>query len=144
MLIPNVRDKYIRRPCQRLDDGEELEMNSYYQGNLKGETNKAYIRGYDCVAESIIDDFFNNLEFYAQEFSDEGIWLPNIDAEYINSNEYEINAETIRSQTLETRLVDALKRCLLDYIENERSDIVVSMLDSEYIEAEKHGDKTNG
>jgi hypothetical protein len=140
MLIPNVREKYIRRPFQRLDDGEELEINSYYQENLKSETSKAYIRGYDCVAESIIDDFFNNLELYTQELSDEGIWIHSIDAEYINSNEYEINAETIRSQTLETRLVDALKRCLLDYIESERNDIVVSMLDSEYIETEKHGD----
>lgn len=141
MFIPNVREKYIHRPYQNIGDGEEIEQNYYYQENIKGETNKAFIRGYDCVAESLIDDFFNNLDLYEQEFSEFGVWLPNIDCEYINSNEYETDPETIRGQTIETRLTDTLKRCLLDYIESERNEIVVSMIDNECENAEKSEDK---
>ena len=101
MFIPNVREK---QSISRFEHG--IVDNPYYEGNLKDKYNLEYLRGYDYVAEEIVPCFFDNLDVYEDEFAEIGTGI----------------AE---------KVADILKECLADWIERDRNELVVYMIEKE-------------
>ncbi len=65
MIIPNVRDKYVKSRFQRLGHSDQQE-NPYYEGNLVGE-DKVFADGYD-YALGEIKSFFDNVDVSGETF----------------------------------------------------------------------------
>ncbi len=106
MRIPNVREKTISSLYGNTKGSFENEENPYYEGNLKSEFDKEFLHGYDCLAEEMLPMFFDNIEMYEDELAEVGI-------------------------ILKQNAVDVLKECLSDYIETQRNELVVSMIEKE-------------
>lgn len=104
--IPNVREKTIKPRFTGTKGAFEEQENPYYEGNLKGDLNKEFVRGYDFLAEQIIPDFLANIYLYEDELAEVGIRLTQRTAEVVGE-------------------------CLSDYIETQRNDLVVSMIEEE-------------
>ena len=80
--------------------------NPYYEGNLRSEFDKEFLHGYDFLAEEILPMFFDNVYMYEDELAEVGVKL--------------------RQNT-----VEVLKECLADYVETQRNDTVVYMIEKE-------------
>ncbi len=80
--------------------------NPYYEGNLRSEFDKEFLHGYDFLAEEILPQFFDNIYMYEDELAEVGVKL--------------------RQNT-----VEVLKECLADYVETQRNDTVVYMIEKE-------------
>ena len=126
MYLPNVRE-------EKLENGEE---NGYFEGNLN-EKDSEFIRGFDWCAEMSVTNFFDNLfDIFPQE-SFLGHTLAERLPEYMK-NEYEVtyrfpenepDSKKKRKIVVET-YADLLREELLNWIESDRDESIVSMLDN--------------
>ena len=94
--------------------------NEYYQGNLN-RAEKLEISGYDNAVANI-EDFFLHLNTYKSELS------AFFDTEKISEELSESSSEKISKQA---RMIKEIKECLLDWMELQRTDIIVGMLDDD-------------
>ena len=106
MILPNVREKTIKPRYANTKGSFAEEENPYYEGNLKSEFDKEFLHGYDFLAEEILPMFFDNIYMYEDELAEVGVKL--------------------RQNT-----VEVLKECLADYVETQRNDTVVYMIEKE-------------
>ncbi len=111
MRIPNVREKTISSLYGNTKGSFENEENPYYEGNLKDRYNIEYLRGYDYIAENVIPNFFENLDVYDEELGEIGT-------------------------RLSEKVAEVLKDCLADWIETDRNELVVYMIEKEDEKAE--------
>ena len=117
MLIPIIKNKY-KIPIFKGTIGErqnpENEPNAYYEKILSGndECNCIELQYFDICTE-IVENFFENIEDYTTE---------------------ELNILDIVNLPIITKIKD----CLLDYIDKERNEIGVALIedmsDDEYRE----------
>lgn len=81
------------------------EEGPYNEKNLQGE-NRAYIQGFDAAVQTV-DGFFDNLDIYSSE---------NLVVHYLQEHE---------------EAAEQVKKALLDYLEMERNEAGVSLIDAQ-------------
>lgn len=108
----------------------DCRKDESYNQKYLNEKNKREIKGYDWCAEEVVDTFFDNLDTYIDEdllkiLESE---LPEEDRE-----EYEWSY-TFGNREPEKRkvrtLADLIRSKIQEFIEEERDELIVSMLDS--------------
>lgn len=119
--VEDVRDKY------KADE----TPNHYYEGLLP-PMDKEFVKGYDWCCEEVVDEFFNNLEVYFEKDSHIMHMLQE-ELPKEKQTEYEITY-TFGDRPSETRQVktylDDLRSKFLDWLETNRSPIIISLIDS--------------
>lgn len=105
----------------------DCRKDETYNQKYLNEKNKREIKGYDWCAEEVVDTFFDNLDTYIDEdllkiLESE---LPEEDREeYEWVREYgEPEKRTVRT------LADLIRSKIQEFIENERDELIVSMID---------------
>lgn len=109
----------------------------YNEKFLKGN-DKEYVAGFDYCVEMAVDNFFDNLDI---PFSDESHIAHMLSEEVPESMretytvEFAFKDEEPQERTVKT-YADLLRMKLIDWIECERNEIIVSMIDSQASEDE--------
>ena len=107
-----------------------------YNQKYLSEDDKRELSGFDWCAEMVVDNFFNNIEdydaldktgfigqFLAQDVPEE------LQEEY--TMEYDFDKEEDREEDRKVKTVaDYLRYCLLEWIEGERNEMIISMIES--------------
>ena len=124
--IPDCREEFLTD----IRTGEPTEeKNGYYEGNLNKE-DALEIKGYDWCAEEVVDNFFDNLDTYFPEDSYFGHTLnekvPGEPEEY--EFEWRFGEREPETRKVET-YADLLRMNLIDWMENMRDELIVSMID---------------
>ena len=130
MIVPNVRDKYVKSLFQQLGHSDQQE-NPYYEGNLVGE-DKVFADGYD-YALGEIKSFFYNVDVFEETFKLAfNKALLNIDCNVIDSGKTldDYSDDELRLMSDETRVMLAMKLAISDWLESSRNNLIVSMLDT--------------
>ena len=145
--IPNVRNRFKEhlyegtRGASKMDKNER---NPYWEGYLN-DTDKEYVRGYDWNTEQVVSSFFQNLDVFADEL--DFLDMDDIDIENVvserDSSEY--SEEELEGMSKSTLIAKKMRECLLKWIEMERNELVVSMIEGmkeeEYNDIVKKVDK---
>lgn len=103
-----------------------------YNYKKLGELDKEFVRGYDWCNEIGTDNFFDNIE---DVFDTDSFLMHTLNTELPEKmkDEYEIELSFIGKT--ETRQVetygDLLRFKLLEYIENQRNELIVGMIEGE-------------
>jgi len=119
--IPNVREEYTASPFS----GERKE-NPYYEGRLSAKQ-VPYKVGFDLCRESL-ENFFYNLDVYEEELS--GVFdISNMDFDAFDDEN--ITDEEIEGLTPETQFMMVLKDIIMNWIEMERNEFIVALLENE-------------
>ena len=109
----------------------DCRTDEYYNVDKLNEHDKAEIAGYDWCAEEVVDNFFDNLDVY---FDDDSVLAEALGKEVPASLQTEYEFEDSFDGQKETRVVktyaDLLRMCLLDYMERNRDEVIVSMIDN--------------
>ena len=108
MFIPNCRNQYLTNYEGIVTD----EKNPYWEGNLN-DNDRELLREFDFAADSF-KSFFDNLDIYDTNFDIEG--------EDINLSRFLHNHPAI---------LETLKDAFAHYVEMERNETVVSLIESE-------------
>ena len=98
--IPNTRSRWNESPYTR--KGQKKELNAYYEGYLNGKDSE-FVAGYDFNTENAIENYFHNLAMYQHEKDGTESDVANI--------------------------FQFIKETLLHYIEMNRDELIVSMID---------------
>ena len=121
MHIPDTREQEI--------NGQE---NPYFEEYIS-DKDKDFISGYDWVVNEIIEGFFNNLDIDTIDYANIGLAVnPNTGAD-IDKLMEDLDTLTVNDVDILDRsaLVFAMiKRNLLNYIEMERDELIVSMIET--------------
>ena len=112
--IPSVRKKTITSPY--MDKGGEKE-NGYWQGYLDAD-NSMFVAGYDFAVKTSADNFFDNIDYLANYDDDAIISVDDINLSLSEFFEKHPNA------------IEAIRCALLDWLEMDRNQLVVSVIDS--------------
>lgn len=144
-FIPDVRNKKKITPFGKTD----ME-NGYWHGYLDNK-DLEFMTGYDYCAEMVVSNFFNNLGVFSTDIKD-ALSLFNL-SEGNNEDEEDIseieeffenidNKVLLTTKSLDefsdneiavmdkyTRLFKTIKDCLLNWIELERDELGVSMIE---------------
>ncbi len=145
--IPDVRNRFKEhlyegtRGASKMDKNER---NPYWEGYLN-DTDKEYVRGYDWNTEQVVSSFFQNLDVFADEL--DFLDMDDIDIENVvserGSSEY--SEEELEGMSESTLIAKKMRECLLKWIEMERNELVVSMIEGmkeeEYNDIVKKVDK---
>lgn len=109
----------------------DCRVDECYNVNNLNEHDKAEIAGYDWCAEEVVDNFFDNLDVY---FDDDSVLMETLNKELPKSLQTEYEWEDSFDGQKENRVVktyaDLLRMNLLDYIEMNRDEVIVSMIDN--------------
>lgn len=109
----------------------DCRTDEHYNVDALNEHDKAEIAGYDWCAEEVVDNFFDNLDVY---FDDDSVMMETLSKEVPASLQTEYEFEGSSDGQKETRVVktyaDLLRMSILDYIEMNRDEIIVSMIDN--------------
>lgn len=150
--IPNCRPKYYKDatpvPYVKTNDIPEKEINPYYYGLLEGN-DKEFLRGYDYNTAAVVNNLFDNLDMYVNEFESIGLDVENIDSNIVDGSIEEVNkylntannrkeakwlpdytSDEIEKFNIETKIALLFKYMLNDYIESNRDMLVTSMIES--------------
>lgn len=118
-----------------------------YNEKYLNEKDAEFVKGYDWCAEEVADNFFNNINVY---FEDDSHLMHILNEEMPESMQYEEDVEyRFGQREKETRKVktylDMLRSKLQDWIESERDELIVSMIDNmDDEEYKKNKRKANG
>lgn len=106
------------------------EDNDYNEKFLN-ENDKTRIAGYDWCAEEVVDNFFDIIE---DLFDDDSHLMHMLNEKLPESMQGEEIIEHTFSKRIETRKIetykDLLRSKLGEHIEDERNEIIVSMIDN--------------
>lgn len=109
----------------------DCRTDEYYNVDKLNEKDKAEIAGYDWCAEEVVDNFFDNLDVY---FDDDSVLMEALTKEVPASLQTEYEMEDSFNGQKETRVVktyaDLLRMSILDHIERNRDEVIVSMIDN--------------
>ena len=145
--IPDVRNRFRERLYEGTRGASKMdknERNPYWEGYLN-DTDKEYVRGYDWNTEQVVSSFFQNLDVFADilDFID----TDDIDIEEVVSERsiLEYSDEELAEKSESTLIAKKMRECLLEWIEMERNELIVSMIDGmkedEYDRMVKKADK---
>lgn len=107
----------------------DCRTNNAYNQKYLNEKCNAEITGYDWCAEEVVDTFFDNLDTYIDEDL-----LKVLESELPEENreEYEWSSSFGNTEpekrTVRT-LADLIRSKIQEYIESERDELIVSMID---------------
>lgn len=129
--IPNVREKYIESLYKNTKgSSKEPELNPYWE-KLLDKDRETFLDGYDESIDTL-DNCFINLDVYEDLFKDANINIKNIDYSIITNiekNYDEYTEEEINNMSLETKMIFLIRSMIFDYLERNRDEIVVSLID---------------
>lgn len=142
--IPDIRNP-IDEPLYKNTQGSyEPKENAYYQGYLN-DRDAEFLAGYDYCIETVIRNFFYNLDLNMDEMEEGGYDYQRLHrfnehySEYLKSIDEgkEFDLESISDSNI--RLLISIIDSLFDYAECDRDEIGTSMIDNmsddEYDEA---------
>ena len=141
--IPDIRDKYNTPICKNTKGAsKEPEENGYWQGFLDDD-DVVYMKGFDDATDIACDNVYENLEIFEDDL------MEAIDPEYYNKEDGpefedlidldvvggnkcldEYSDEEKEKMTPYTRLLLTLRKCVSQYVESERNELGVSMIES--------------
>ena len=123
--IPSIRNIKHEGPFGK---GEE---NGYFQGYLDDDSS-TYLAGYDWCIEQVIKNLFFNLDIYQDELDECGVDEEKLEefnqcyVNYLESDSFDL--DSIKDSKV--RLMLTLVKALEDYVESERDELGVSMIES--------------
>ena len=123
--IPEIRKRETRTPFSK-----EFSKNLYWQGYLNDQ-GVDVLSGYDMATDAT-ENFFENIDVYADEFNQFGFDVEYIDTDTVMEDK-ELEAysdDEIRNMSTETRFVACMKAVILHWIELERNQIGVSLIEN--------------
>jgi hypothetical protein len=129
MIMHDAREKYEANPWKP----DEKEPNAYYEGYLD-RRDREVLGGYDWCMEMAADNFFDN--DMGGLLSDDSYLGHLLNQELPESmkEEYIMDFSSISDRKSETRrtetYADLIRMQLLEYMELERNELVVSMIES--------------
>ena len=105
-----------------------------YNEDFLTRIDKEFVAGYDWCTEMAVDSFFNNTEVY---FDRDSHLMHILNEKLPEDMQKEETIEwTFGNKPAETRKIetygDLLRSKLLDWIENERDNLITSMIDNMY------------
>jgi hypothetical protein len=109
----------------------DCRTDEYYNEKYLDKESKQELRGYDWCAEFVVDGFFDNLESYLDSDIIEKLLNKKIPKECRESYEFTSpcgGGYTVKRKT--KRLKDWIRSKLLDYMESERNELIISILDN--------------
>ncbi len=114
MLMPDCRD------------------DAFYNEKFLNDTDKNFVRGFDWCAETAVDTFFENL---VEVFGEDSYIVHQLNEELPeNMKKEEVIEFTFGNRDTENRKVntymDMIRSKLIDWMESQRDELIVSMLDS--------------
>ena len=116
----------------------DCRTDEFYNEDKLNEQNKEEIRGFDWCAEMVVDNFFDNMDV---PFSDESYIMHLLSEEVPESMqetytfEFSHGENEPQERTVKT-YADLLRLKLIDWIEGERNELIVSMIDGQASEDE--------
>lgn len=163
--IPCIREKY--KTSIYTKEEKEKELNAYWQGFLNDQGIET-LNTYDFTVD-IVENFFENLEVYQDEFADvidryknvtgkpatinmsedDMLITDVVNTELFNKDD-DFSEEDIKSTSLPVLLARTMYECMMHWLDMHRDELGVSMLDgmgdAEYEnlkDAVLHGIRTN-
>lgn len=106
----------------------DCRKDESYNQKYLNEKNKREIKGYDWCAEEVVDTFFDNLDTYIDEDLLK-ILESELPEEYREEYEWVREYGEPEKRTVIT-LADLIRSKIQEFIEEERDELIVSMLDS--------------
>lgn len=116
---------------------------------LTNDYNREFVRGFDWCGETVVDNFFANIDIYADEMS----WVGHMLGEKLPVSVQEAEAYTIESsfdidahgkpKVYRRDVVtvgDWLRAKMLDYMMTQRAELITSMIEAEDNEADGQGE----
>ena len=91
-----------------------VKIDEDYNERMLDMDNKTFVAGFDWCLKNCVEEFFNNLDMYYEEFE--------MDDCDINIGRFLDKRPNVRQV-----LVDALK----DYVESDRNGMIVSMIEEQ-------------
>ena len=128
--IPDIRSRKRRKMYNTMTGKDAgTDQNSYWQGYLNKD-DAMFLGAYD-TAMSVVSDYFNNLEIDEDKFQELDIDITTVDQEIIASNKKysEYSDEECSDMSKETKMFLLLKENMFRFLESERNNIGVSMID---------------
>ena len=110
----------------------DCRTDEFYNDKNLNEKDKEFVRGYDWCTECAADTFFDNLDVF---FGDDSHLMHVLNEELPQGlkEKYEFERTYGVDKKTETREVttygDLLRVRLLEYIESERDELIISMVD---------------
>lgn len=109
----------------------DCRTDEFYNVDKLNEKDRTEIAGYDWCAEEVVDNFFDNLDVC---FDDDSVLMETLGKEVPASLQTEYEMEDSFDGQKETRVVktyaDLLRMSILDHIERNRDEVIVSMIDN--------------
>lgn len=121
----------------------DCRTDEEYNVNALNDMDREFVRGFDWCTEMAVDNFFDNIDdlYYESDFLRNALSteLPeHLQGEY--EAEYTFVTDEDGKPKTETRQVktyeDFFRSKLLDWIENERDELITSMIDNMAAEKE--------
>lgn len=109
----------------------DCRTDENYNQKYLADTDKAEVSGFDYCAEHVVDNFFNNLDVY---YGGDNYFMHIMNEEIPESMreeyvmEYSDGSREDEKRTVKT-YGDLLRSNLLDWIEAERNELIVSMIE---------------
>jgi hypothetical protein len=112
----------------------DCRTDEYYNQKYLNANDKAELVGYDWCAEEVVDNFFNNIEdaFERDSYFGHALYekIPeDMQEEYDMIFSFGKEAPTEEHRKCET-YADLFRMQLLEWIENERDEMITSMIDN--------------
>lgn len=127
--IPDTTEKFIKDYSGNVKQPKTL--NGYYQ-DLLDDKGKESLNDMNYVKD-IAENFFNNLDVYAEDFEEVFGEIDGFDEDLINLGSDEENDFS--------KMMSTIKECLIDWIESEINQTVVGMIES--MDEKEHIDNYN-
>lgn len=124
--LPDTTLKYQLNIYGKEEDGVKIP-NGYYEKLLPKDCQNQLL-DIDLTIQEAVDNFFANLDIYADAFSEAGIDVSKIDSESVISND--LTDEEIENLDKETRKIGTIRDCLQDYLAMYRNECIISMIDN--------------
>ena len=129
--IPDCRERF--KPVYGPKSNKD-EINGYWEGYLN-ENDKEYINGWDIVADDVTASFFANITDF--ECLNEIFVSSEIESIGRYACIHRLDSEMPKDAPREVRFLRKLHEELVDWIESERDEMIVSMIDNMEVEEYK-------
>ena len=127
----------------------DCRTDEYYNQKYLNEEDKAFVRGFDWCAEQAADNFFNNMYDLFGSDSYFGHFLAEkLPEDMQDEYDYELFYEDMTVHRKIETYADLFRAKLLEWIEDERDQLITSMIDNmeeeEYNAIREKGDREKG
>lgn len=116
----------------------DCREDDYYNVERLESGDKSFVDGFDWCTEMAVDNFFDNIEDY---FNEDSVLLQALNTQLPDRMRDRYEMEFTFSEGGEEREVetfgDLLRYEMLSYIESERNELIVSMIDKQEDEDEE-------